>query len=172
MMGILMSNRLRLRPLEQSDASLLASWMNDHEITKYLLRYLPITVPEEEEWIANQARDRARNVVWGIEVSGVLIGTVALVKIDHRNGTCTLGISIGDKTRWGQGYGAEAIQMVIKYAFDSLNLRKIYLKVHATNKRARACYVKCGFRQEGCLKKDIYVQGKYVDTIIMSIFRP
>jgi len=168
--GILIGNRLRLRPLEKSDAPLLVEWMNDHEITKYLLNYLPISIEEEEEWIAKQTKDRSKCIVWGIDLEGFLIGTVG-IGFDHRRGTSTLGISIGDKTRWGQGYGAEAILLVLSYAFGTLNLRKVSLKVHATNKRARACYAKCGFRQEGRLKEDVYVQGKYLDTILMAIFR-
>lgn len=171
-MGILTGNRLRLRPLEKSDAPLLASWMNDHEVTQYLLRYLPVSITEEEEWIAGLCKNDTTSIVWGIGIDSSLVGVVGLHRIDHRVGTSVLGILLGDKTRWGQGYGAEAILLVVRYAFDMLNLQKVSLKVHATNKRARACYAKCGFREEGRLKRDVYVRGKYQDTILMAVFRP
>lgn len=173
-MGILNTERLRLRPLEKSDAPNLVQWMNDVDVTRYLSHYLPMTLEEEEIWIAERHKKYPHHIVWGIEMreTSRLIGTVGLHLIDHRSGIATLGISIGEKTEWGKGYGTEAVERVVAFAFEVLNLRKVTLEVYGSNGRAQACYKKCGFRKEGCLKKHRFARGRYEDMVVMSVFRP
>jgi RimJ/RimL family protein N-acetyltransferase len=82
-----------------------------------------------------------------------------------------VGIFIGDKDYWNQGYGSDAMQLLLKYGFNSLNLNRIYLHVFDTNPRAIRAYEKVGFVLEGRLRQDIFLNGSYVDVLMMSVLR-
>jgi len=86
----------------------------------------------------------------GIEVreeqSWVLIGNTGFHRIDWLNRWAELGIVIGEKTYWNQGYGTEAVQAMVAIAFTLLNLNRVQLEVYDFNHRARRAYEKAGFR--------------------------
>ena len=82
-----------------------------------------------------------------------------------------LGIIIGDKAYWGQGYGTDAVRAMLSWAFGWLNLNRVYLTVYAYNERAIGCYLKCGFLQEGTMRQAHYSEGQYHDHLMMGILR-
>jgi RimJ/RimL family protein N-acetyltransferase len=100
------------------------------------------------------------------------IGSVGLMKINHREQNAELGIVIGDKTQWGRGYGREAIELLLPYGFFTLNLHRIFLRVDATHAAAMRCYTRCGFVEEGRLRDAIFHQGRFEDQLLMSVLRP
>jgi diamine N-acetyltransferase len=83
-----------------------------------------------------------------------------------------LGIFIGEKNQWSQGYGREAIGLLLGYGFNELNLHRIYLRVDASNTQGIRCYIHCGFVEEGRLRDNTYHQGQFEDQLIMSVLRP
>jgi RimJ/RimL family protein N-acetyltransferase len=91
-----------------------------------------------------------------------------LHEIHRENRKAVLGIMIGDKTHWDRGYGTDAVQTLLRFAFDEVNLRRVQLLVHEHNARAIACYRKCCFVEEGRLRQDWYQAGRYADTIVMG----
>ena len=91
------------------------------------------------------------------------------MQINHIHRTATLGIFIGEDKQWNQGYGTEAIKLLLDYGFRYLNLNNINLNVIEFNKRAQACYKKCGFKEIGKRRKANYTNGKYYDIISMDI---
>ena len=80
-----------------------------------------------------------------------------------------LAIGIYDDTLYGQGIGTQATRLVLEYAFNTLKLHRIDLKVLEYNKRAISCYKKCGFKIEGILRESAYIQDKWESDLIMSI---
>jgi RimJ/RimL family protein N-acetyltransferase len=150
------------------------AWMNDREVTRFLEagRY-PLSLASERAWAerAAQANDFA-NVTLAIEtLDGIHIGNCGIhnTSPEHRKGT--LGIAIGEKTYWGRGYGADAVRCLLRLAFERMNLRRVELTVLDFNERARACYRKCGFVEEGRLRQERFVEGGYTDTIVMGLLR-
>jgi RimJ/RimL family protein N-acetyltransferase len=93
------------------------------------------------------------------------------MKINHREQNAELGIVIGDRTRWGQGYGQEAVQLLLDFAFTEMNLHRIYLRVDVNNTYAIRCYENCGFVEEGRLREVVYHRGHFEDQLIMSVLR-
>jgi RimJ/RimL family protein N-acetyltransferase len=89
--------------------------------------------------------------------------------IDWRNRSAIVGIVIGDKSQWGKGYGTDAMRVLMRLAFDKMNLHRLALHVFDYNTRAIASYEKCGFKREGVLRGDHFARGKYHDTILMAI---
>jgi RimJ/RimL family protein N-acetyltransferase len=82
-----------------------------------------------------------------------------------------LGVMIGEKEYWSKGYGTDAMLTFLRFGFDEMNLNRIDLTVFDGNERAKACYRKCGFVEEGRLRQDRYSRGAYSDTLIMGILR-
>ena len=78
---------------------------------------------------------------------------------------------IGDKSRWGQGFGREAIKLLLPFGFATLNLHRIYLRVDASHPAAIRCYTGCGFIEEGRLRETVFRQGRFEDQLIMSVLR-
>lgn len=60
-------------------------------------------------------------------------------------------ILIGEKDLWGKGFGTDAVQTFVRGVFESTTLEEIFLRVDKENERARRCYVKAGFRPQGCV---------------------
>ena len=111
------------------------------------------------------------DVAFAIEVDGLYIGHCGLHSIDSPAHTCELGIEIGDRAYWGQGYGRDAIHLLLSYAFQHLNMNRVWLDTHSENERAIRCYKACGFVEEGRLRQHIWVSGHYVDRVIMGVLR-
>jgi RimJ/RimL family protein N-acetyltransferase len=170
--AFLIGKKVYLRPLEKADASLMVPWFNDQEVIRTLRRYRPLTLKEEEEWLDKVAQDEG-GVVLGIVVRETdrLIGGTGLHQTDFRNRHSTFGIIIGEKTEWGKGYGTEATALVVRYAFETLNLNRVWLHAYEYNKAGLRAYEKVGFKKEGVLRQDCYREGRYWDTIVMGILR-
>jgi RimJ/RimL family protein N-acetyltransferase len=168
----LVGSKIYLRPLEQADAPLLQPGMNDPEVIRNLTRYRPLSLRDEEAFIERVSKDE-HVFVFGMAVRETdrLIGATGLHDLDIRNRHAQFGIHIGDKSEWGKGYGTEATGLVVGYAFQTLNLNRIWLRVYEENRRGIRCYENIGFQQEGVLRQDHFRDGRYGNTIIMGILR-
>lgn len=106
-----------------------------------------------------------------IEADDQCIGHCGLFMFDDAARTAALGITIGDKEYWGKGYGREAVQLLLDYAFRLRNLRRVWLTVNGRNERALRAYRACGFVEEGRLREHVWSNGAYDDLVYMAIMR-
>ena len=163
--------RLRLRAIERTDIPTFVRWFNDPEVRKYLQMLMPMSLAQEERWFEAQLGDQGRHI-FGIEaLDGKLIGNIGLESINWKNSNAVLGIVIGEKDYWGQGYGSEAIITLLNFVFTQMNLHRVSLTVYEYNQRALHCYEKCGFKLEGCMREGRFHDGKYHDELIMGVLR-
>jgi len=167
----LRGKRVRLRPILKEDLPLLMRWINDPDITKFLLAFWPTMEESEEGWITHLSTTKT-DVVLIIETEdGTAIGVIGLHKISWHDRTAETGSFIGEKEYWRNGYGSEAKMLMLHYAFHTLNLRKINSSVIAFNKRSYGCLVKCGYRREGQQRKQHFRLGKYWDEIFLAAYQ-
>jgi RimJ/RimL family protein N-acetyltransferase len=160
-----------LRALEEDDLPHFVRWINDPETRRFMAIRFPLSMTEEENWWENFVT-RQNDHIFAIEANdGRYIGNIGLHDFERENRRAMLGIIIGDKAYWGQGYGTDAIQAMLGWAFGYLNLNRVSLTVYAFNERAMRCYVKCGFRHEGTMRQARYVDGQYYDEHMMGILR-
>ncbi|MGB9522024.1 MAG: GNAT family N-acetyltransferase, partial [Anaerolineales bacterium] len=135
----------------------------------------PLSSYQEGQWFENVMQKPTEEHPLVIEVqqedAWFPIGDIALMNIDWRNRSAELGISIGEKSFWNKGCGSDAIKLFLKHCFDTLNLERIFLRVHQTNQRAIRAYQKCGFIQEGLLRRAEYKNGTYLNVLIMAILK-
>ncbi len=106
--------------------------------------------------------------MWVIEYEGRCIGTarLTLTESDRR---ARFAIGIFDFSKLGIGLGTEATRLVLGHAFNTLGLHRVDLRVLDYNKRAIACYEKCGFVREGVEREGARVEGKWETDVMMSI---
>jgi len=167
----LIGNRIYLRPLEREDAPQFIQWVNDPEITRTLVFRAPINLQAEEDFIDKITRDE-HSLTLGIALraNDQLIGGTGFHLIDWRNRQASFGILL-DKAEWGKGYGTEVTALLVRHAFETLNLNRVWLHAYEYNERSIRVYEKVGFRKEGVLRQDNFREGRYWDTIIMAILR-
>jgi diamine N-acetyltransferase len=105
-----------------------------------------------------------------VDVDGNFAGIVELVDINFIHRTAEIQILLKSNFQ-GHGLGKIVMARGIDYAFNVLNMHKIYLYVDADNQRALHIYKNLGFVREGVLRQHFFVEGAYHDSIIMGIFR-
>ena len=168
--AFLVGERVILRPVESSDAELLNQWCNDPEIRRLTGEVSPSSMAETEAYIKRltSSPDRA----WFIIVdkhTGRAIGETGLLRMFPAWRTTDLSIILGEKDAWGQGFGTDAINLLMDYAFGALNFHRISIGVVGFNQSALAFYRKIGFREEGIQRDGYYCDHQYSDFVMMSI---
>lgn len=168
----LKGKRLYLRPPLRADIPHFLRWINDEDVTQYLAVNFPVMWAEEEQWFENlQKRKETVLVLVIVTNEGVPIGTMGLQNIKWVDRVATTGAMIGEKEFLGRGYGTEAKMLLLNYAFNILNLRKICSEVLAYNRRSYAYQIKCGYKEEGIRRRQYYKKGRYWDAILMAVFK-
>jgi len=165
--------RVYLRPVSREDLPQMQTWVNDPEVTYFLSQRYPMTSEGEVAWYEGLAARKNTDVVLAIVLrrNNKIIGTMGLHHIDHINGLAVTGSVIGEKSCWGKGYGTEAKMLLLDYAFNTLNLRKICSAVLGFNGRSKRCLEKCGYKVEAVREKHFYKNGAYVDEILLAVFK-
>ncbi len=100
------------------------------------------------------------------------IGNIKLGPVNWIHQCADIGLLIGDKEYWGKGVATEAIQLVVEYAFKKLNLHKLTAGCHSTNIGSIKAFQNAGFVIEGMLKQHSFLQGRYVDAVILGLLTP
>lgn len=101
-----------------------------------------------------------------------LLGDIEL-EVIHNWGSrdAFVGLALGDRNDWGRGYGTDAMQVMLRFAFTEVNLRRVTLSVFEYNPRGIRSYEKAGFQHEGRLRGALLRDGKRWDMLYMGILR-
>ena len=169
--SILEGEKVRLRPTEERDLPRFVEWLADRDVTRWLAAMgEPPTLEDEWEWYERRRED-PESVMWSIEtLEGRLAGNVEL-RLTPRAKRAEMGIAIQDKSLWSRGLGTDAVRLVLRYAFEDLQLNRVELTTDEENRRAVRCYEKCGFTREGLLRKHRLIDGKFGNTVVMAVLR-
>jgi RimJ/RimL family protein N-acetyltransferase len=164
----MLGKKCYLSPIDVNDAEKFTEWLNDLEVTKYLLIYPHIISLENEKgFLEKLSKEHTYSII--DNGTNELIGNCGFVDIDHLNQTAEVGIFIGDKKYWNKGYGTEALSLLLDYGFKALNLHNIFLCVYSFNERAIKAYKKIGFKIIG-KRREALLRGKERhDKIYMDI---
>lgn len=166
--------KVRLRAYRKEDAPLALEYINDPEIKRLLNPAVPfpLTLDEEEKWIASQASTNAEyNFAIEDKQTGAYLGGCGFYEVNWKDRRAKAGIFLGAKELWGQGYGSDALGVLVRFAFEQMNLNKLSLQVFGFNERAIRCYEKAGFKIEGRLRQQIFKDGQYHEEMLMGLLR-
>ncbi|HJZ46090.1 MAG TPA: GNAT family protein [Roseiflexaceae bacterium] len=168
---MLKGERVTLRAVERDDLKRLHELQRNVDLV--LLgdgEWQPQPLAAREQWFDKHVLDEDK--AWFvIEVDGTLIGDLNLHHRDRRSRVSAFGIAIYDPAYLGQGYGREAIGLLLDWAFRIQNYERIWLDTWANNQRALRCYKSLGFVEEGRQRRHLFVNGEYIDVVLMGLLR-
>lgn len=164
---------IKLRKLSANDYTTYHDWRNDIEVMETTSPQLDIyTLEETEQYIsAIVSQSTAKGYLIEYKETEQTVGIVSLINIDYKNRSAECIIDIGVKDMWGKGIGTAAISLILEFAFNELNLHRVYLQVFSFNERAIKLYEKMGFIHEGKFRQALYRMGKWHDIVIMGILK-
>lgn len=166
----LIGERLYLSPINPDEVDTYLKWINEDTVLAVNNSQYSIAVSSKSDlnWLFEPPKDMQRYAIVLLD-NNTLIGSISLHNINHLNRNAFIGIFIGGEENRGQGYGAEAIRLILNYGFKTMNLHSINLTVHSDNEADIRCYKKVGFREVGKLPEVVFKNGEYVDKVYMSI---
>ena len=177
MKDILKGQWVKLAATDPEEASKsFVRWQSDSEF-KRLLDSGAVGLNSTKaikEFIEKESDQAGTNLFWFVIRSledDRLLGDVLLDvgRWNMREGF--VGIGLGDRDFWGKGYGTEAMQLILQFAFTEVNLRRVSLNVFEYNPRAIRSYEKVGFQHEGRLRGALLREGRRWDMLFMGILR-
>lgn len=170
-MDIIQTKRLLLRPFELSDASALKEIMSDFPTIAETAIPYPYIEGYAEKWIEEQLKLMQEGVgmTFGITIDAILIGSVRL-EIEPKHQRAKLDYFLA-KDKWGQGYATESCFAVLGYAFNHLNIIRIFAGHIKHNEASGRVLKKIGMKQEGILRHHVVHSGIPYDVICYSILK-
>ncbi len=164
-------DKIELRLLRKEDTSVTWQWRNQAAVRDHFSGHpFSVTKEQEEAWFENQVRNNESLVAFAVCRTNDLriTGMTFLKHINSLHRQAEFAILIDEHSK-GEGIGKEACRKTLQYAFNKLNLHRVYLKVRTDNIPAIKVYEFCGFKREGELRDDVYKNNSFRNQFIMSI---
>ena len=166
-----LSSQITLREFEFFDWTAVQEYASDKDVTKFM-----IWGPNNEqstkqflrEAIARNQEIPRRSYEYAIVLSDDLIGGCTLTLLHHEDRMAEVGYVL-NKAYWGNGYALQALQLLLKLAFDKLALHRVIASCNAVNKQSERVMQKAGMRKEGHFLRDCFIKGKWRDTLLYAI---
>ena len=164
--------RIYLREIRQDDVTeTYYSWMNDPQVTQYTESHDCPNSMESLKKYVEEKQENKKEVFLAIIVkkNNNHIGNIKLGSINWTHRIGDIGILIGEKDYWGKGYATEAIGLIAEYAFAVLGLHKLTAGSISLNEGSVKAFKKNNFEIEGVRKKHAFINGTYVDAILLGL---
>ena len=160
-----------LRRLAKADLELKIRWYNDPQVNQFLLLPERLVLDKTLKWFDTITQNESRLDLVVENSHSEPIGIGGLVNIDKINRTAESFIVIGETDYWGKGVMFEALELLLTWSFENLNLDKIWALALPTNIASIITMKKLGYQVEGKLREEKYVNGKRVDLLRLGLLR-
>lgn len=170
----LTEDRVRFMPLQMENIHTHFDWNNDPELNR-----LDSEVPYEEESfgafksrferLCNDPSSAHRHFEIHDMVDDVLIGVAYAARINQHHEHALIGITIGEREYWGQGYGKESLRLLLDYCFQKLGLHRVSAETFEYNNAWRDLVEGMGFTKEGVAREYLQRDGRYWDKEMYSL---
>jgi RimJ/RimL family protein N-acetyltransferase len=169
---MLHSEGVVLTELREADRQTLFEWVNEAASVRFNAAFTPVSWAAHCRWFDAVGTDPARFIFAIRRVPpGPIAGTVQLQDIHRVHRSAELTIRIGAEADRGEGLGTAALRLALRFAFDDLNLQRVWLRVFASNQRAISVYSRVGFAQEGTMRRAAFIAGRWEDIVVMAALR-
>lgn len=165
-------DKIALITMNPERVSLYCKWANDPICRKYLRNDIPTTIEEFKKIMEPQMGVKQvipLNIFHKSDKK--VVGTVGLLHINWYNRRAMIFYLIGEREYWGHGLATEAVKLMLDYAFQEIDLHKIFSGVIITNIASIRILEKLGFTLEGIDRDEFYIDGKYHDSKQYSILK-
>ncbi len=166
-----------LREFSEQDLLPSYQWVNDERLNKFLtFAIYPRTLEQAKDFLNAQLRRRDDTYVnFAIyrlaDAARQYIGSIGFKNIDLLQGHAELHVGLCSVDHLGKGYGTDAVQLLLRFGFDRLNLHKVWLQVIAFNIGGIKAYQNSGFKIDGTLRQHFHYSNERHDMLILSILR-
>lgn len=172
---VLRTPRLRLRQLQEGDVPALFRVFGNHEVMRYWSSPPLANLEAARGLLGEIQRLFARRELfqWGVTQrdTGEVVGTCTLWRIDRAHRRAEIGFALG-REFWGQGLMSEAVERVIRFAFQTLKLHRLEADADPRNARSLRLLQRQGFRREGVLRERYFVAGEAQDAVVLGLLLP
>jgi [ribosomal protein S5]-alanine N-acetyltransferase len=170
----LSAGRVQLRWLTTADVPALFAVFGDPVVTRYWGHPVLPDLTAAGNLLTNIHNHFHQRTLfqWGVELIATrdVIGTCILADLDAGNRRAQLGFALG-RVWWGQGYMAEALLVLLDFAFRRLHLHRLIADADPQNGPSLRVLVRLGFCREGILREHYLVQGKPQDAVVHGLLR-
>jgi RimJ/RimL family protein N-acetyltransferase len=164
-----------LRGLEEADVDQISKFWNNDEFLAFSGRIRVFSMAEIRAWIRNSwnLRKQQKAYIFGItsNTSKLLIGSCQIKILNTVSRRADVSIGIFNPDYRDKGFGTRAMKLLLDFAFDVLNLNSLELKVFENNMRAISSYKKVGFRPIGVRRNADFVNGEYINDLMMDLLK-
>lgn len=160
--------QISIRKFNENDIHNKIKWINDAKNNRFLHYDLPLVYEKTILWFNNN-KDRQDRYDAVIEVDNIPVGLIGLLSIDSKNKKAEFYITLGEEMYCGKGVAKKASNLLLEYAFNILQLNKVYLYTEIENIGAQKLFEKVGFKKEGTLKEDLIYNERKVDRYFYGI---
>lgn len=157
----------KLRLITAEDSAMVLEWRNKDFVREWMYTDDIISQETHDKWFAGMLADTKGRCYLIYEIDGKSVGLAAFTEINITHRTASWAYYIGEETPKGSGQILE--QLVLKYAFQTLELRKLWCEVIASNERVLHIHKKYGLTIEGTFRKQIIKKGIEQDVIRLGI---
>jgi len=156
-----------LREITEIDTPLILKWRNSDFVKNNFVFKEQFTEQSQKNWL-NNVIEKGKAIQYIILFNNLPIGSVYIRELDYVNKKGEFGIYIGESDYIGKGLSLLATKEILKIAFETLKLHRVYLRVFPDNIPAIKTYEKAGFIKEGILRDTVCVNGEFKDMVLMA----
>ncbi len=164
---------LSLQSINIGDAShMYVEWLNDPLINQYLeTRFYKQDMRSVKHFITAMI-DNTNEHLFTIRQStnNNHVGNIKIGAINTTHNIGEVSLFIGDKGVWGKGFATKSIQLISRYAFEVLNIRKLSAGAYKPNVASTKAFLKAGYNSEGILTDHYLLNGQPCDLVKVCLF--
>jgi RimJ/RimL family protein N-acetyltransferase len=170
----IVGERIELRRHARENYRLYGEWYGDQEIWRLTSWAASPLSPSAVERLFEDRELSSTDDSFAIHLKGeeAPIGVISLMNVSDANDSAELSVIVGHPEYRHHGYGADAIDTILRYGFEELGLNRVGLSVFEFNEDAISTYERVGFREEGRLRQALKRDGAFHDAILMSVLEP
>ena len=167
-----------LRKIEKTDLDSLKEWRNREDYRKHFREYRELNSDDQLKWYDRFVMNDPGTLMFGVIdlKSGELVGACGLCYINWVQRNADLSLYIGKEDRYVEtdehGYAWDAMQILFRYAFEELNLHKIWTEIYVIDERKKQLFDKFGMRQDAILRDNYFYKGQFINSYIYTMLQP
>lgn len=174
---MLTGKKIGLRKIDKSDLEFLKDWRNMSSYRKYFREYRELNLDDQLNWYEKFVMNDKGTLMFAIVElsSNELIGACGLCYINWVQRNADLSLYIGkddiyvDEAK--EGLAWESMQVLFQYAFEELNLHRIWTEIYTIDKKKRELFERFGMKLDGVLRGTYFYKGKFINSYIYSILQ-
>ena len=160
---------MNIRPIEKSDLKQIQKWRNNKNVMPFVREYRKLSLEQINKWYDSMIFDD-KFEMFIMENNKELIGVCGLTYINWQNKHADLHFAIYKNFEWiDKDYAPKFYEIITDYAFNELNLNKIYVEVYENDDKKIKFFKDRNFTKDACLRNHYFHKGEYLDSYILSL---